>query len=400
MKLSIKIFFATVVILAFLFSVAHIILLFKAKSLITANLENLTQKKVNIGVLDVKFPLDLEIRNLDIKGLARIEYIYVSPSILGLLTGNIALNRVNIIRPELYLERNAPRPLSEEEALAVVAGQPAKIPKKRHLRLIFKHFSLKEGKINFLDTTAGPDGIKITIKDLNFNIDNLYLLPRSVISNFQLKGKIPWQKDSEDGIIDVEGWINLFKKDMRATVNVKNIDGVYLHPYYANWVDLEKSRIQQAKLNFNSEITGHNNDIIADCHLELTDIVFRPKEEEEPQEKAHKIATAVLDLFKAFNGKIDLNFTIRTKMDRPEFGFDNIRMAVEDKIAKTSKQDKLDTILSIPVKLIETTVRGATDITKAMIGGTAAIGKEIKKGAEEIFKKEENSTKPTEEGKK
>jgi len=393
MKLYVKIFFVTIVVLAFLFSVAHIILLFKAKSLIVANLENFTQKKVSIGMLDVKFPLDLEIRNLDVKGLARIEYIYVSPSILGLLTGNIAFNRVNIIRPELYLERNAPKPVSGEEALAAVAGQPAKIPKKRYACLIFKHFSLKKGKINFLDTTVGPDGIKIIIKDLNFNIDNLYLLPISVITNFQLKGKIPWQKDSEEGIIEAEGWLNLFKKDIRATVNIRNIDGVYLHPYYTNWVDLEKSRIRQAKLNFNSEITGHNNDIIADCHLELTDIVFRPQEEAEPQEKAHKIATAVLDLFKAFNGKIDLNFTIRTKMDRPEFGFDSIRMAVEDKIAKTSKQDKLDTILSIPTKLIENTVRGVTDITRAMIGGTASIGKEIRKGAEEIFKKEKEEEK-------
>ena len=181
---------------------------------------------------------------------------------------------------------------------------------------------------------------------------------------------------------------------MRASVNVKNIDGIYLYPYYANWVDLEKSRIQQAKLNFSSEITGRNNDIAADCHLELTDIVFRPKEEQEQEEKAHKIATVVLDLFKALDGKITLDFTVKTKMDRPMFGFENIRMAVEEKIAKSYKKEKLGTILSFPTKLIESAVKGTTDITKAMIEGTLSVGKEIRKGAEQIFMEEHKSEEP------
>jgi len=359
------------------------------------NLENLTRKKVTVGNLDLKFPLNLELSGLNIEGLAKVDYIYVSPSILGLLTGNIAFNEIRIIRPQIYFERNAPATASE----SAESKAPAPTFKKRHMHLIVKRFLLKEGKIDFLDNTAGSESIKITLKDLYFNVENVYLFPKSVIANFALKGKIPWEKDSLEGSVEVEGWFNFFKNDMRATVNIKNIDGIYLHPYYAKWVDLERSRIQQAKLNFTSEITGHNNDVIADCHLELTDIVFRPKEEEEPLEKAYKIATTVLDLFKALDGKINLDFTIKTKMNRPEFGFENIRMAVEDKIAKSYKTDKLDILLSFPIKLLETTVKGATDITKALLEGTAAVGVQIRKGAEEIFKEEAKPQEKKEEPK-
>ena len=68
---------------------------------------------------------------------------------------------------------------------------------------------------------------------------------------------------------------------MQASVDIRDIDGIYLYPYYANWVDLEGARIEKAKLNFSSKITGINNDVNAACHLALADIVRRPLAEEE-----------------------------------------------------------------------------------------------------------------------
>jgi hypothetical protein len=155
-------------------------------------------------------------------------------------------------------------------------------------------------------------------------------------------------------------------------------------------VDLEKARIESAKLNFSSNIHGIDNKVTAECHLELTDIVRKPRPPEENQEKAEKLADTVLDAFRAMNqGKIVLDFTIRTKMDRPEFGFGSIKMAVEDKLARARNGSGVtpQNVMMLPGKLLEGATKGATEFSKSVIDGTFAIGQGIKKSVEETFKK-------------
>ncbi|MBI4982731.1 MAG: hypothetical protein HZC15_06320 [Candidatus Omnitrophica bacterium] len=99
---------------------------------------------------------------------------------------------------------------------------------------------------------------------------------------------------------------------------------------------------------------------------------------------------AVLDYFKALDqGKITLDFIFKTKMDRPEFSFSNIKMAFEDKLAVArGKGFKPQDVLLLPTKLLEGSVKGATELSKAVIDGTFAVGNELKKAVEEVFRKE------------
>jgi len=392
MKLWIKILFISVVILVLIYGAAYIFLIFKGRILIIKQLTDITHRKVSVGYFDIAPPLSIEMKNLDIEGMAKVEAISVSPSILGFITGNFALNNIRIIKPEFTYEKTLPK-TAESPAVssdnAISAAQPSKIGR---LHMIIKKINIKDGRLEILDRTIGENGIKITIKDIYFNLDDLYLLPRSVITNFELKAKVPWQEAGEEGKIEAGGWINLFKKDMQATLKIEDIDGIALYPYYSKWVDLEKARIQKAKLNFTSEIQGLNNNVTANCHLELTDIVRRPLGTEESEQKASRIANAVMDIFKALNqGKIVLNFTIKTKMDRPEFGFGNIKMAFEERLTQGAKTKgiNIEDILVLPAKLLQGTVKGATDLSRAVIDGTVAVGREIAKAIIiDPFKKE------------
>ena len=121
--------------------------------------------------------------------------------------------------------------------------------------------------------------------------------------------------------------------------------------------------------------------------MELTDIVRKPRLPEEAAEKAEKITDAVLGIFRALNqGNIVLDFTFKTKMDRPQFGFGDIRMAFEDKLLQATRGGKstIEEVLLFPAKLLQTTVKNATDISKALVDGTVAVGKAVL----EPFKKE------------
>ncbi len=345
--------------------------------------------------MGLKIPLALEIKELNIEELANVDYIYISPNLFGLLFGKIILNEVKVSKPQINWQRGLPA----DEAVKEVAKNeqvnntevalaqtkeilnPSKVENKLSAPIIIKSLSVKDGIINFTDRAISESGIQITLREVLFNVDNLYLFPKSVLTNFNLTAKIPWQKDSNVGTVYVSGWVNLYKKDMQARLEVEGIDGVYLYPYYSNWVDLENARIEEASLNFISDIQGQSNDIVAKCRLELTDIKFKPRPPEQPEHKAEKITTVVLGIFRALNqGKIVLNFTIRTKLDNPEFKFDSISKAVDETINQAIKTDKvkIEDVALLPARFFEGMASKASGATKAIINGAVSVGKSLK----------------------
>jgi len=417
------ILFIGIILFVLIFIGLHILVNIKGKGLLVKKLENTFDRKVSIGSLNTSFPTYVHIKNIEAEGLFKIKEVVAGGGLFDIFRRSFKLSLLKVINPIVTIEKGLTQPSAkgssiqnltstfipfipadsekktEDKKVATPNLNPMHIVKGRFLfpRFYINHLIISDGTFNFIDRSVGNGGIAIKIEHLNTKVDNLNLSGRgSQITSFELKGKIPWKEGSEEGKIEAGGWLNLFKKDMQATLKIEDIDGIYLYPYYSNWVDLEKARIEKARLNFTSNIQGLNNNVTADCHLELTDIVRKPRPAEESEEKAEKIANAVLGILRALNqGKIVLNFTIRTKMDKPEFGFSNIKMAFEEKLAQGRKTSgfKVEDVLKLPANLLQGTVKSATDLTKAVIDGAASVGKELKKAVEETFKKEPKENK-------
>jgi len=385
MKLHIKKIIASFVFSVFvLASLALLFLAFKGKTILVNKLGALTQKKVSIDTLSFKFPSNIEVRNLQIEGLIKADYITASPSLLGFLAGKFAFNDIKFIKPQITFERMpASSAASKENAPPQVSSGAGKI------LFAVKRIIIEEGKLDFIDYAVRSEGLRITVRNIDFNLANAYLMSRSAVSSFELKGSIPWQEGAKEGSIYLKGWIKPFKKDIQAQIKIEDIDGIYLYPYYSSWIDLEKARVEKASMNFASNIQGKDNNITAECHLELTDIV-RTSLPPEQEDRSEKITSAVLGIFRALDqGKIVLDFTIRTKMDQPVFGMSNIRMAFENKLAKAREESsfKFQNLMSFPAKLLEGTLKGAKDLTQAMVDGMSAVGETAQKTAEASFKK-------------
>jgi len=388
--------FKIILIVVVIFSLLYIFLMFKAKNLLTRKIEAATGHKTTIGKLEIKPPLNLEIRDVEITGLMKAGYIYLSPSIPSLLVGKIALNKIRIVNPELtYLRTPAPTNVDNSRAQApdpvesVPAAAPAPIV-ENPFPILIKSLKIKSGKLNFIDSTAKTGSINITVKDIEFYITNLSSTSADLISNFILKGNISWNSREPDGKIFLRGWLNFQKKDIHANLKIEDIDAIVFYPYYSTWVDLEKARIEKAKLNFSSKIAGRNNNIDAQCHLELTDIVRRMRPPEEPQQKAERLTDAVLAMFKTMDkGRVELNFTLHTKMDQPEFSFGNIKSAFEGKLmqARSSSGLKPQDVLLWPGKLLQTGLKTGSDLTRAAVDGVFAIGNGVKKVFEDAMNK-------------
>ncbi len=384
----------------------HLFINIKGKDLLTRKLEELTRRKVTIAGLTTSFPLNILIKDLEIKDILKIDDVYASVGIIDFSRRSPGLALLKLDHPQLTLERKAPasespvapaasmetnlapKPEAKPADPAPEAAQPFVLP-----AFYIDRFIVNDGTFTFVDKLAQNREISIKAKDLNIKVDNLNLsLGGSRITYFELKGNMPWREGSAEGKISLEGWVNLIKKDMRASVKIQDIDAIYFYPYYSAWVDLEKTRIERAKLNFTSDMDALNNDLVAQCHLELTDIVFKAAPPQAEEKKAEKIAAAILDVFKALNQKVVLNFTIRTKMTRPEFGFGNIKGAVVDKLTGAKKGDTSLTqeVVLFPARIVEGTVKGGTEMTKAIIGGTFSVFKELKNGFLSAFTKEKD----------
>jgi len=402
----------TVFFLIFLLVLAAMYIFFvnEGKDIFVAKLEKITERKVTLGSFKVVLPLAVKIKDLNIEGMGKVDSVSISPSVLGFYMGSLAFNSIKVVNPQLTFERAA---AVKEEALNT-KGEPVAASsgentdtadsslqvspsaelshkEREQVHLIIKHAEIKGGRLNFIDYKMAENGIKITVEDIAFNLSNLYLYPRSVITNFELKGSIPWHKEAEKGTVKLEGWVNFFKKDMRARLEINGIDAVYLYPYYASFIDLEKARIERAKLDFSTDVNGLNNNVSANSHLELNEVVFKQRSPSEQKDREERVAAAVINVFKTMDqGKIVLDFKVNTKMDAPEFGFDNIRLAFEEKLMRGLKSGKVDVedIVTLPTKFLQGTVKGATDLSKAVIDGTFAVGVELKKAVAGAFKRE------------
>lgn len=394
--------FTIIAIVVIFFSFAYAFFIVEAKNIIAQKIQQAIGHNTTIGKLDVKPPLNLEIRGLEIKGLLKAGYIYISPSIPSLLFGKIVINKVKIVSPQLtYQRQGAPTPAQESiapvvEAAPTVAPIPVTAPatptaaQHKVFPVTIKSLKVYSGRLDFVDSTAKSGVIKVMIKDIYFYVTNLSTVANDSVTNFSLKGNISWNSGEPDGRFLAQGWVNPYKKDILATLKIENIDALVFYPYYSTWVDLEKARIEKAKLNFSSNIKGVNNDVAAVCHLELADIVRKVRAPEEKQEKAERLTDAVLDMFKAMNqGKVVLDFTLHTKMDQPAFGFDNIKSAFEGKLMQGRAQAGLrpQDMLLLPAKMLQNGIKSGVDFSNAAVDGVFALGNGIKKFFEDVINK-------------
>ena len=378
--------FTIIVIVVISFSLVYVIILLAAKTIIANKIQNATGLETTISRLIILPPFNIEARGFEIAGLIKADRVYLAPSMRSLLFGKLAFNKIEIGRPEVTYQRNPSVEPVKDNRAPVVESQSAPVTpvtaQNKNFPVIIKSLKVYSGRLNFIDTTAASGKISIIIKDINFYITNLSTSGTKGVSNFDLSGNLSWNTGEPDGKISLQGWVDFYKRDMLATLKIENIDAIVFYPYYSTWVDLEKARIDKAKLNFNCNIKGQNNDVAADCHLELVDMVRKVRLPEEPQQKAERLTDAVLDMLKSMDqGKVVLDFVLHTKMDRPEFGFANIKSAFEGKLmqARSNAGLRPQDVLSWPGRWAWSGIKSGTDFSNAVIDGVFDLGNGIKK---------------------
>lgn len=406
MKIIQRIFLILLVSTAVIFFSTHIYVSFFGKQLLIAKLEQAFNKEISIKNWNTYFPLGIHAKNIEIKGLCKIDEVFASGGLYDIFRRNFSLFTLKIIHPVVTIEQGFVNSVAQTVSsntsslnnLSTVSLEQSNLNPLIVTRgkFLFPRFQIRKlrvsnGVINFIDRGVRKEGLSVTVENIKIVINNLNFTNwGSHVATFEINGVMPWKNDGDKGKLELSGWIDYFKMDMQAVLNIIDIDAIYLYPYYSTWVDLEKARIEKAKLNFSSNIKGVNNDVVADCHLELVDIVRKVRAPEESQQKAEFLTDAVLDMFKSMNqGKVVLDFVLHTKMERPEFGFANIKSAFEGKLmqARSSAGLRPQDVLSWPGRWLQSGIKSGTDLSNALIDGIFDLSSGIKKFFEDRMNK-------------
>lgn len=319
MKVLLKIFITLLALFLFIFIGGYIFFAVQGKSIVTDAVQKELNRKATVEKVSLSFPIAINIKNLNIQDLADIDYLSISPSLLGFFSGKIVLNNVTLLRPNITLKKlqdgsfNIPQPQKGKQEPPIIVS-----------------LNIKDGKVNFIDYKIDPQGFKILVENINADVHKRAFPLYPVKVDFNLSADIP----AKDVVAkaSLAGWLDITHKDMDAKFNIKDIDAVHYQPYFKNFA---QAKLKSATIDFTSDIKANNNDLKSDCRLESRNIAFA--QEPKPQETAPQaqppqgetsevvkpeitsraenlIFGIPLDLFKNPEGKFVIDFWIAGKL--------------------------------------------------------------------------------------
>lgn len=343
----------------------YLVVLIKGKAIVAAGLEKQLHRKVNIGSVELSLLLGLHIRNLKVENLAEIKDLAVKPSLLGFLIGKPAFDEIKLVRPKFRIERLPDGSFSISDLFKKKEKSNSKKP------FLLAKLVVRDGEITLVDRKVAYEGFVTKIEDIDIRISKVSFPPTSLVTKFKLGAVIPGREEQPKSRLTFQGWIDLLDKDMQADLNLKDLDLVNLEPYVGRY---GFSNMESGNLNITSDMEAKNNDLTAQCKLEINNLKFKPQETEGSLIPLSP-TKGVLDFLKGPGEKIVMSFAIRTKLDNPKINFGQLATGV----AATA----MEKVITSGVSTILQKIEGApTEGEKP----TGSLEDELKKGAEELKK--------------
>jgi hypothetical protein len=360
MKKIFKIIIWIALFLAVIFLLLNIAIALFGKAIVAGQIEKNLKLKAKLESMSISFPLSVNIRNLDIQGLAKIDSLSARPSILGFLAGKVVLNELTVVRPKISVEMDSNGKLN----------LPAFSAKGKQPPILLAGLKVKEGSLIFIDKKVDPAGYKIMVNNINADIAKATFPPTSLFTRFNLSAFLVDNQNAPKGKAAASGWIDFGPKNMEGRVELKDIDVTYLAPYYQTFSPAKK--LASGKLNFTSDLKAENNDLIGKCHLEVVDLVYEKETPAEGQPAAPDLAASVLNMLSGNTGKIAFDFTLKTKLDNPKINLKDLQGMFA--------QSAIQNIVNQPPENI---IKNAKDLEKQF--------KDFGKTMKEMWKKKEEA---------
>jgi hypothetical protein len=306
----------------FVFIILNFAVSFFAKKIIVEEIEKNLKLEASLGGVNITPPFSVNLIDLKIGDLFQADRISVSPNILGFFAGKIVLNGVALINPVISLEQSSDGKLNLPQ-LEQKGEQPP---------VYLTGLVLRNGKFTFNDKKASPDGFKTILNRIDVDISKVVLPLTSLKTNFKISADFLNSDDQKIGSFIFSGWLDFGTKDMDGALTIKNLDITYFSPYYGSFISNKK--LLSAKLNTRTTLKSKNNNLDTLTSLRLSDLVYARREVENLELPSLSLTRNALDFFTDAGGNLDLEFDIRTKLDNPNVGIEQLEKIILKAAAK------------------------------------------------------------------
>jgi len=347
-----KIIIVIVVVLAILYLGINIFIAAKGKELLTDSLTQVIGKEVSVSSVNFIPPYSVVVKDFEIEDFVSVSKIKVEPSIIGLFLGKIALNKLVVVKPEVYIARISDTQLNINPIIDNVMkmqagpGAGASSSKSQNVNIFIKDIIAKDGNVVLEDKTVGVY-LGLAFNKASVNTNSLTL--RTAVN---LSANILSSENKAIGRASMSGWLNFARKDMQARFDIEDLDAVYFYPYFSKFL----SKVDSGEILFSADMSSKSNDLEVNCHLAAHNLKFSSQPlvidvNGQQITLADNLSNLVLDSVIGQGGNGIFDFSIHTKFDNPKLeGLQfkgNIFTNSVKNIIKKVPQENIDAIKSI-----------------------------------------------------
>ncbi len=392
------------VIIAILQISLFVIINTKGKNILADRIEEFLGLRPEIGSLNLRFPLILEITDFNFKNLsfAKAE---ISLGSYNPFTSALSLKRVYFDKLNFQIVRGkdeisvAPiyskKPLKEVESAqeepaqgALPGEKAAKTDKAKDFVIKIKDFYLQNGRVNYLDQ-SGENKIDLTFSDINLKVHNFFY-PKLTKSYFGLNASLKTPEEASQDLIVAEGWIDYFNKNMDVDLAVNSFQYNDFSGYYPSFWQPENLGIKKATISVDARLDAKDNDLTIDSAFILDDIEFSPiADRDQKNISRQRFVKTVVGLLKDEQGVSKIRIKLTTKMDRPGLNFKTIGKSFE-KSLPIGPNVITGELIHKTGDMVKEGVGKAKDLPKDTIGVTIETIKEAINKVKDAFTGSEN----------
>lgn len=348
MKKFLRILAVLFIIVAIVLTSGYVYLIVKGKDLIVARLEKQLGTKVSFGAVGVSYPLTIRIDQINIEGYGTAKRALFSLSLPYLLFKEVHFSKIEIIEPNIAIRRQqgdqtpwlpflasaqtpevapasqvpatsaAPEtPAIPEVATAQVTTapstpapetapalqvSPALVEVKKEQVQKFDFFANKtffrNGSVEAIEVSPEGEKLVVSLKKANIEIDRVaFPVKRSVKTDFNIDGIL----SGFDGRLTNEkltasGWADLYKKDMKAQVQLTGMNG---------------------QVGLTADLVSVKNDMIVKGKMSLA---FQAQTSPSKNEKSKSFEDFFVQTLQSSGMDVNLKFHFKTKMDKFDVG--------------------------------------------------------------------------------
>lgn len=335
LKKSLVILVIILLVLAVSLGSIYVYFLFNGKKILLDQVDKNLGVKAEMSSVRVVFPSWIVIDHFKVGDYLNVDQINVAPSFWGFLKGDIIFDSIVIRNPKFKIMRKKDggidlgfvlykkgkiilpwrsTPKVEAVSQQFVAASVATSQRKHKRLFYFGQLKVIDGSGEFIDQALLQETPFVTrLAHVNVDASRVSLLT-PLKMQFKLKGDFTSEKGETVGDVSSSGWVDIVTKDMDVKTQINHLHLINFEPYYKKYL---KQDLKSGDMLLTAATTAVNNDLKADCHMELTNVAFVTSQEATVTE-AKDIAVLMVQSMLTTQGQAVFDFSFKTKLDNPK----------------------------------------------------------------------------------